>query len=404
MQPSSKAESWYTEQGCSVEELKALTAREVNVGEFRFAAAVEKKIPIYHCPSLLSKLSDQRFKQDLMCEWIQVLQHGPGVLVLKGAYADTCTVDDATRVFKEMVLDQRAEGGDKGDHFAKKGANDRIWNLQEKFCVRAPEVFARYFTNPFVAAISEAWLGPGYQMTSQLNVIRPGGEAQTPHRDFHLGFQSSERAAQYPAHVHIGVAPRLSLQGAVAHVECPVEAGPTKLLPFSQLYPAGYVAWRRPDFRQHFEDNFVQLPLSKGDCLFLNPALLHAGGANVTSGGGSIDRMVNLLQVNSGLARAMESVNREKMSNSLYPILLRLSTGDEQHRLQHRAVECAVAACAEGYPFPTNLDLDTPAEGEAAPQSQQELFFRALREQWSPETFQDALSAMSSRHKPTSKL
>lgn len=47
-----------------------------------------------------------------------------------------------------------------------------------------------------------AWLGPGYQVTSQINVVNPGGAAQTAHRDYHLGFASAERAARFPAHVH----------------------------------------------------------------------------------------------------------------------------------------------------------------------------------------------------------
>ena len=40
--------------------------------------------------------------------------------------------------------------------------------------------------------------GPAYQMTSQVNVVRPGGVAQDPHRDYHLGFLSDEVAAALP--------------------------------------------------------------------------------------------------------------------------------------------------------------------------------------------------------------
>lgn len=32
--------------------------------------------------------------------------------------------------------------------------------------------------------ICEAWLGPGYSMTSQTNIVNPGGKAQEPHRDY----------------------------------------------------------------------------------------------------------------------------------------------------------------------------------------------------------------------------
>ena len=65
-----------------------------------------------------------------------------------------------------------------GDHFAKPGANDRIWNALEKLCLRDPAVFAAYYGNAVIALVSEAWLGPSYQITSQLNVVNPGGAAQ----------------------------------------------------------------------------------------------------------------------------------------------------------------------------------------------------------------------------------
>ena len=44
-----------------------------------------------------------------------------------------------------------------------------------------------------------------------------------------------------------------------------------------------------------------------------------------------------------------------------------------------------VAACAEGYAFPTNLDHDQPVEG-LAPPSQADLVWQALAEQWDPAT------------------
>ena len=45
---------------------------------------------------------------------------------------------------------------------------------------------------------SAAWLGPGYQVTSQINVVNPGGTAQTAHRDYHLGFQSDRDCCRVP--------------------------------------------------------------------------------------------------------------------------------------------------------------------------------------------------------------
>ena len=58
-------------------------------------------------------------------------------------------------------------------------------------------------------------------------------------------------SSEYPAHVH-DLSPALTLQRGVAHGDVPVESGPTRLLSFSQLYRAGYAAWRWDDFRALF--------------------------------------------------------------------------------------------------------------------------------------------------------
>jgi len=242
---------WYTEEGCDLEEFKALTSRKTDAGTLKFACKVEKNIPVYDCSQLLATLDDPESKRALQAEWIWVFMSGPGVLIFQNAYKDTSAIDEATKVFQEIIAEQRQRGVG-GDHFAKTGSNDRIWNSLQKMCLNAPDVFARYWSNPFVDAVNEAWLGPGYQMTAQVNVVRPGGKPQEPHRDYHLGFQAVEDAGKWPAHVHINLSPQLTLQGGVAHVDIPIESGPTCLLPFSQLYPQGYMAWRRLDFKEYF--------------------------------------------------------------------------------------------------------------------------------------------------------
>jgi ectoine hydroxylase-related dioxygenase (phytanoyl-CoA dioxygenase family) len=309
--------------------------------------------------------------------------------VLKHAFADTGCVDEATAVFESIIADEK-KSGSKGDHFAKAGANDRIWNAQEKLCVAAPEVFTRYFSNRWLPAAAEAWLGPCFQVTSQINVVRPGGQAQQAHRDYHLGFQTAEVAASFPAQVH-QMSAFLTLQGAVAHSDMPVESGPTKLLPYSQRYARGYVAWRRAEFREYFEANFVQVALAKGDAIFFSPALFHAAGSNRTS---DVQRMANLLQISSAYGRAMEVVNRTRMSEILYPVLRdRLMAGN----ITELEVWSVVASCAEGYSFPTNLDRDPPANG-LAPESQSQMMLRALSEGWEPAEFARALARHAWRH------
>ncbi len=375
---------WYREENCSVDDLAAALAPGDANSTLQFHAGIQKGVPIYASRDLTGVLDDASRRPDLLAEWAQVLSDGAGVFVLQRAYEDTHSVDDATDVFEAIIQQEREAGGGGGDHFAKAGANDRIWNAQEKLCLKAPDVFARYFGNAMLAAASEAWLGPAYQMTSQVNVVRPGGAAQQAHRDFHLGFLTVEQAQRYPAHVH-AMSPFLTLQGAVAHSDMPVESGPTKLLPYSQRYAAGYVAWRRQDMRDYFEAHCVQLPLAKGDALFFNPALFHAAGSNRTP---DVQRMANLLQVSSPYGRAMESVDRTRMCAMLYPVLSRLRT---EGRITDKETHAVIASCAEGYAFPTDLDRNPPLNG-LAPPTQQDLFHHALRNAWPPQRFEQALA------------
>ncbi|SIO51260.1 phytanoyl-CoA dioxygenase family protein [Paraburkholderia phenazinium] len=373
----------YREQDCSLRDFLTVSHDGRDAVRAEYADETRENVPFYDCNRLSGMLEDATRRTELQLEWADVLEHGAGVLVLKRAFPDTTPIDDATAVFDAIIRDEREAGSAAADHFAKAGANDRIWNAQQKLCMRAPSAFARYYANPVLVAAAQAWLGPCFQVTSQVNVVRPGGDAQQAHRDYHLGFQTVAEAERYPAHVHT-MSPFLTLQGAVAHSDMPVESGPTKLLPFSQRYAPGYLAWRRPDFREYFEANYVQLPLEKGDVIFFSPALFHAAGANRTA---SVQRMANLLQISSAYGRAMESLDRTRMCEVLYPVLLdQVMT----HRLSAAEAEAVIASSAEGYPFPTNLDSDPPIGG-LAPESQQMLFARALRESWKVDAFVAAL-------------
>ena len=374
------------ESDCRLDEFVALLAQTTDLAAYPHAGRVDDKVLVYDSSTLRAAVATADGLETVGSELVRALTEGPGIVVLERAFADLTVVDRVTEVFDAIIADERAAGGPAGDHFAKPGANSRVWNALEKLAVRDPGAFVDYYANDVVALVSTAWLGPGYQVTSQVNVVRPGGQAQDPHRDYHLGFLSNETAAAYPVHVH-ALSPVLTLQGAVAHSDMPVESGPTMYLPYSHQYLPGYLAWRLPEFREHFAAHYVQLPLRKGDAVFFNPALFHGAGSNVSS---DIQRVANLLQVSSALGRAMETVDRAKVARAVYGALrARRAAGAD-------GVEHAVAAAAEGYPFPTNLDRDQPIGG-LSPLSQTEILRRALVEDWTPAAVEAALNEYASR-------
>lgn len=379
--------NYLSHEQIDLEPLKVLIRSSVAPDNVPFAEAIASQVVIYSADKLRAQIQQERSNlRKIQSEWHWVWQDGPGVLVIKGAF-DAAVVDEASDAFREII--ERERGSSRGDHFAKPGANDRVWNAQEKLALLAPNLYARYYANDMLAWACEAWMGPAYQITSQVNSVNPGGEAQVPHRDYHLGFMTPEQATQYPESVH-RLSAHLTLQSAIAHVDMPVESGPTLLLPHSQKFSHGYLLANTPEAHEIFAQHRVQLPLEKGDLLLFNPALLHAAGSNISK---DIKRMANLLQISSAFGRAMETVDRLAMSRLVYPELLELRRAGA---LNAQQIQHAVAATAEGYAFPTNLDRDPPIGG-LAPKNQQALMLEALEQEWSVDKFSEELDAHAER-------
>jgi ectoine hydroxylase-related dioxygenase (phytanoyl-CoA dioxygenase family) len=374
---------WIDESDCGLDSFRAEVERNTDLADYPHAVDVRENVLVY--PSTTP--SD---RGALQAELIHALIDGPGVVVFEDAFSSG-VIGRASEAFYAIIEAQRAAGTAAGDHFGKPGDNDRIWNAAQKLALHAPEVFAEYYANDTLAVVFQAWLGPRYQVTSQVNVVNPGGKQQVPHRDYHLGFVSTDDLGAYPAHLH-RASPVLTLQGAVAHCDMPIESGPTMLLPYSQQFVGGYIAFNRPEFVAFFADNHVQVPLHTGDAVFFNPALYHGAGSNVST---DIRRMANLLQVSSPFGRAMEAMDRTAMVRATYPALLAMKAAGCPQRELHNAV----VATAEGYPFPTNLDSDQPI-GSLAPPSQVDTVLAALAGDLTPEQLDVALRDQDDRRKP----
>jgi len=100
--------------------------------------------------------------------------------------------------------------------------------------------------------------------------------------------------------------------------------------------------------------------------------------------------MVNLIQVSSAFGRSMESVDRTAMSRAIYPYLATLEPA------RRNAV---IAATAEGYAFPTNLDRDPPLYG-LAPETQQDVLARAVEERWEQTRVDSELFSQQRKRNP----
>jgi ectoine hydroxylase-related dioxygenase (phytanoyl-CoA dioxygenase family) len=354
----------------SLEAFKKLCSQTFSSDDCPMADSILSNIPIYDLSKLVH--SNSEITNALQDEWHHILLSGPGVLVLRLLFPDRKFIAHVNSIFSGIISSERvsANGSSKGDHFAASGKNSRIWNSFQKHGMLDPESFIRYYSNPWLALICSAWLGPAYRITAQVNVVKPGGAAQLSHRDYHLGFQSAELCALYPRAIHVA-SQLLTLQGGVAHCDMPLESGPTRFLPFSQMFDEGFTAYHSQDFQQHFEQEYVSLPLKMGDAVFFNPATFHAAGENKTT---DLDRFANLLQVSSAFGKTMESIDSTTIVEKCWNSLL----AKYESEGMTAEVKSFVHAVAEGYPFPLNLDRRTPAPGGMAPESEQDVLLRGL--------------------------
>jgi ectoine hydroxylase-related dioxygenase (phytanoyl-CoA dioxygenase family) len=195
--------TWLSAADCRLADLRALVEQQTDRADYPHAAEVRRNVLIYERGILDADHREAR------SELARALLDGPGIVVFRGAF-DPVVVDRATAVFTTMIEEQKTAGVVAGDHFAKPGANDRIWGALDKFALRDPAAFAAYYDNDTLALISSAWLGRGYQVTSQVNVVNPGGRAQVAHRDYHLGVVPAA-LAEVPARLR-GVPPRRVLR------------------------------------------------------------------------------------------------------------------------------------------------------------------------------------------------
>jgi ectoine hydroxylase-related dioxygenase (phytanoyl-CoA dioxygenase family) len=367
----------------SLDEFKKLTTESTTI-HYPLASAIEKNVPVYDLPDFSSQTPEQL--SALQDEWYHILLHGPGVFATKKMFTDLSLIDKVNEVYASIIASEKQSSGKKGDHFATSGSNDRIWNSLSKHCLADPASFLEYYSNPWLPLISSAWLGPHHRLTAQVNIVRPGASAQISHRDYHLGFQSAASCAQFPKALQVA-SQFLTLQGAVAHSEMPLESGPTRLLPFSQKFEEGYMAYRLKEFQDYFLEEYVSVSLEKGDGLFFNPALFHAAGANTSS---DVQRSANLLQISSAFGKPMEMIDSlplvEKTWDSLKEKFKREGLSEE--------VRAFVGNVADGYPFPTNLDRRVPETAGMAPESEQEVLVRGLQEGWGREKVMGELRGM----------
>ena len=366
---------YFSDSDIDYDELISICSQETIEANYPLSDSISNNVVIYDAKDFRSFVGNIEQEIKLKTEMHHVLESGPGVFVVRNLYNED-VIDESNAIFEKIV---KNESNSSNDHFAA-GTNTRIWNSFQKVAMENQEAFINYYSNDLVKIIAESWCGPNSQMTAQVNIVRPGGEMQKPHRDYHLGFQENEVVEKFPISIH-RLSNYLTLQGGVAHTDMPLESGPTVVLPYSQQYDLGYLTWRDTKFADFFNKYSVQNSMSKGDGIFFNPAIFHAAGANITN---NFHRIGNLLQISSAFGKTMEHIDYIKIITHIYPSLL---DHIKNKTLSERLIENVLICATDGYAFPTNLDSDKNSDSKLQSMSMFDLTKQSLLDSLSPEKF-----------------
>ena len=123
---------WLTEASCDLEDFRAEVERTVSLADYPHAERAEKNVLIYDGASVLKAAATHDGRRAVLAEICEAFATGPGVIVLKQAFEDTAVIDAASGIFDDIINEQHRTNSGGGDHFAKPGANDRIWEFAGK--------------------------------------------------------------------------------------------------------------------------------------------------------------------------------------------------------------------------------------------------------------------------------
>src|SRR5690606_10963252 len=133
--------AWLTADSGDFETFCRIVTQQADPATTPSAVDVIRNIPVYEGRFVDKAAADPAARQALMEEWARVLAGGAGILVIRQGLADHAVIDRASDVFNRIIAAERAAAKGGGDHFAKPGANDRIWNSLEKHCIADPANF-----------------------------------------------------------------------------------------------------------------------------------------------------------------------------------------------------------------------------------------------------------------------
>ena len=220
---------WLSASECRLDDLLAVLADGTHLDRYPHADRAVQGVLVYDSAAIAAVMGDPARRRELQAELADALANGPGVVVfagrVRGRRGRRCGDRRVRRHHRRAACRRAARRATTSASPAPttgSGTPSRSSRSARPTCSSAttPTTSSRWRR--------QAWLGPGYQITSQVNVVNPGGLAQARTATT-TSASSRTRSPPSSRRTCTPVSPVLTLQGAVAHSDMPVESGPTLL-------------------------------------------------------------------------------------------------------------------------------------------------------------------------------
>lgn len=91
--------TWLRAEDCRLDEFRTLVGQRTRPGDYPHAEGVEQNALVYDS----ERLRAAQERTEVQTELVRALLDGPGIVVLKRAFAHLAVVDRATEVFNELI-------------------------------------------------------------------------------------------------------------------------------------------------------------------------------------------------------------------------------------------------------------------------------------------------------------
>ncbi|MGH6798671.1 MAG: phytanoyl-CoA dioxygenase family protein, partial [Roseiarcus sp.] len=94
---------WLSQESCDLDAFRRTVERSVDGADYPFSRDIVSNVPVYDGLEARAAAASPESRKELMVEWVEALTGGPGIVVIRGAFADLAAIDQANSHFWAII-------------------------------------------------------------------------------------------------------------------------------------------------------------------------------------------------------------------------------------------------------------------------------------------------------------